>query len=104
MAKHAENGVQQFAHNRGQGLAFALALSEQVLVEGPQSGVEAGSHQSRHEQGAAQMVVAAFADVGQAAHRGAGGVMAHVQAGVFDPLPDLAIAEQEDLGQELGER
>ena len=27
--------------------------------------------------------------------------MAHVQAGVFDPLPDLAIAEQEDLGQEL---
>ena len=25
MAKHAENGMQQFAHNRGQGLAFALA-------------------------------------------------------------------------------
>ena len=92
MAKHAENGVQQFAHNRDQGLAFALALSEQVLIEGPQSGVEAGSHQGRHEQGAAQT------------HRGAGGVMAHVQAGVFDPLPDLAIAEQEDLGQELGER
>ena len=74
-----------------------------MLIEDPLSGVEAGSHQGRHKQGAAQMVVAAFADVGQAAHRGAGGVMAHVQAGVFDPLPDLAIA-QEDLGQELGER
>ena len=63
-----------------------------MLIEDPLSGVEAGSHQGRHKQGAAQMVVAAFADVGQATHRGAGGVMAHVQAGVFDPLPDLVIS------------
>jgi len=101
MTKQAVDGVHQFPHEGSQGLPLVFAAGQQALIEGAQAGIEAGGHQRGHEQSPTQIAVATLAEMGPAADRGTGTVVAHVQPGMFDPLANLAIAQQCDFGQQL---
>ena len=94
MFEDAEDGVQELAHDRDQGLQFCFAASEQTVIESAQVGIMPDRDQGGHIEGATQVAVSGLADAGLSAHGGAGGVLARIEASHRDPLPNVQIVRQ----------
>src|SRR5260370_7147267 len=60
----AEDGVEQFAGDRHEGLELGFVASLKGLVEGLEVRVEANGDEGRHIEGASEMPVASPADPG----------------------------------------
>src|SRR3972149_6224277 len=95
MFEDAKDGVQELPHDGDEGLEFGFAFAEQMLIEGTQRGIVLHGNQSGHKEGGAQMAIAGLADAGFSPHGGAGGVLARIEAGGGDPLPDIEIRREQ---------
>ena len=82
------DGVEEFAHDGGEGLSFSFAAGEEALVEGVEVGIAVGGDEGGHVEGAADMSVADLTDARAFVDRGARGMGAGIEAGMGDPLAD----------------
>ena len=98
---HAEDGVQELAHDGDQGLEFFFAPVEQMVIEGAQMRIVLHGDQGGHIESAAQVAVAGLADARLFVDRAARGVLARIESGGGHPLADIEVGrEQGEFGQD----
>ena len=90
MFEHAEDSVEELAHDGDQGLHFGFAARQEVGIEGAQVRLMADGDQRGHVEGAAQVAIAVFADTRFLMHGAARGMLPRVEARLRDPLGHLS--------------
>src|SRR5260370_3351383 len=82
----AEDGVEQFAGDRHEGLELGFVASLKGLVEGLEVRVEANGDEGRHIESASEMAVAVAADAGEQMHPAARDAERSIEPAMGPPL------------------